>query len=90
MLNLLKLLLSIKVQFVRSSTIISYKALRVVVTDNHVSIQAAKDLDLDGGRDLLLNAGCYIGIDSTREEIESLLADDTKQTVKSNNKKLSY
>lgn len=85
MLNLLKLLLSLKIKFNKNVTEISYKGLTLLVTEKDVTVLAKRDIDLKAGRDLMLDAGCYIGLDSDRAEIESLQTkeDAPKQTSES-------
>lgn len=85
MLNLIRLLLSIKVKYTHRGTEINYKGLTLIVTSNVVTILSNEDLDLQAGRDLMLNAKCYIGIDSSRTEIEALhiKENDVKQESQS-------
>ncbi len=72
MLNLIKLLLSIKVRYTHRGTELSYKGLTLIVTEKVVTVLSSSDLELQAGRDLMLDAKCYIGIDSSRTEIEAL------------------
>ena len=54
MINLIKLLLSLKIAFIGNKTLIRYKALRLEISTSEVKLYAAGDLVLDAEHHLLL------------------------------------
>lgn len=70
LLNLLRLLLSIKIKFICGTTTIEYKSLTLVISDKSFIVSAEKDVEIISGHDLLLNPKEWVCIKSDRESIE--------------------
>lgn len=83
MLNILRLLKSVKIKFYKDLVVIDYKCLSIVISNNKLTIVVNGDVDLHTRQDLMISSDCYIGLNSTRKDIDilqNILKDGTQKT----------